>query len=123
MPTGEQVIHEMWAVHQALREFGFEPDDIYVYDEILDPRGNPHAGVALRAQGKSFDVFCGNPNDMTRSHLIRVEWPKFVRWAKTLERDDERLHEIWINSILYQDKAGFVFALLNKGFKIPKNQS
>jgi hypothetical protein len=110
---GEDILN-LWAIHFAFIQLGFDTADIY----LLFTEG-PSLAVQLHAQGKTFTVTCGKM-PCTQEDFTR-RWGTFVE-LQNAHTADETLEEFWEQSVMRETITLFTANLLAKGFRLPCNQ-
>lgn len=114
------IIQRLWVCHQALLRLGFKSDDIYVYkyDDVINGEEFNVLNCVLKAQSKEFTVCCGY-YQKGGIDLALVEWNDFVQNYNSKQMKESELNDLFENWPFNEPKAGFVIALISKGFKIP----
>lgn len=118
----EKTMWEMWGCWNAFRNLGFLADQIFAkYAIDGDPSrktlGKPCGFVELRAQGKIFDVCCGEVEQMTKEEFFKL-WNAQGEKANALS--DAELGRRWKSSLAHAEGAAMVIKMVAKGFRITK---
>lgn len=108
-----KVIEQVWSIHEAFRQLGFRPDEIFVEPSSL---GRLH--VRLMSQKKEFRVDIADP--VTQPNRFIVEWTTFLGMLRTGAVSQEDLKRIWSRSEISKRREELVRALQAKGFKPPQ---
>jgi hypothetical protein len=114
--TDQELVHELWAYHEAFRRMGFSADDIFLSFNVIDPAGREVVGVVLMTQGMEFAVSARPVEDPKA--FIQL-WLTFIDSFEKRERDDAELLAIWDNSHAKSSFIPLVTALQAKGIQLP----
>lgn len=115
-------MREFVAVHEALRRFGFEANNIFC---IAAPSGlyggALHCFVELRAQERVFYTDCG-PIGMTVDAFIRC-MREVMQSINDGSIPEAELQRVWERSRVFRELLAFMLALEAKGFVIPRRMA
>lgn len=111
------ILRKFIGSREAFRRLGFSADDLYF---AISPsarlKGAIGGFVKLLTQGKEFVLELG-PVEGNSDGLI-AEYKRFCAAQDKVSQAD--MDRMWQESEPFQDKAGFVLALLAKGFVFPR---
>jgi hypothetical protein len=113
---------------EGFRKLGFAADDIYftVNGPLKSAPFTFQIGMiqillTLKTQGKQFHIDCGVLND-TPDNAVK-KWEKLGRAMNEGRIKPEHLDEVWQKSLAHKEPEGFLVALKQKGFVLPKEMS
>lgn len=114
-------VRECWAVHQALRSLGFQPDDIYVAaGTAANLAFNPPAMfVILRTQDKEFIVTLGTFETGEAADKALDLWTEFAERSNAGEFAQDTMDDIYNTSNVMQNSVQFAVSLTAKGITLP----
>ena len=124
----DQPYQEALGTFEGFRKLGFSAEDIYITinGPLKEAPFNFQIGMiqillTLRTQGKQFHMDCGVLND-TPDNAAK-KWEKLGTAMNEGRIKSKHLDEVWQKSQAHRDPAGFIVALKNKGFVLPKEMS
>ena len=104
-------LREALALHESFRRLNFTPDEIY----LMPRTGDVH--VTVKRGALQFNAFAGR-HDLTVPELIR-KWAMSTEWWNSVATHEEQ-DGIFRGSRVFADSAGFVAAVVAKGFSVRK---
>ncbi len=114
---------EALGAFEGFRKLGFSSDDIYFTVGGQAPASHPEGPgrqvvIVLKAQGKRFNIVVGFVADDADS--IERTWVEFATAVNDGQVSQEHLDRLWQESMIHNDAAGFLIALVGKGFTLPR---
>jgi hypothetical protein len=106
---------------EAFRKLGFRSRDIYLMvGKSFALKGNLAAFVALRTQGKEFNLEVGPVASVAEAHAEYEAVAAAISAGLVPQADLDRM---WQESECHQRAADFVLAVHRKGFELPGKEA
>ena len=107
---------------EAFRKLGFSADDLFCSIAMSFRHSNLSCFVKLQLKNKSSD-FNMEVGPVEDGKTFEEEYRRVAQAIVDGEVPQADLDRMWQESECYQDKKGFLTALLSKGFHPPKSQN
>lgn len=101
---------------EAFRKLGFRASDLYFLVAKSAKTGKLAAFVALRTQGKEFNIELGPASSPI---AMRLEYERVAKAISRGEVPQEDLDRMWQESEPHKRPEEFLYVVHSKGFEVP----